>query len=901
MKIPKTNIWRLRRGPEGGAVSDMSSTMRSDAPRPGGRTMTTRGTGRGTGRGLRNLALAAGFLHVLAAAADAARRDSAQRDDSAALAFGDDAPALAPAHLTSLQSLDFDSAPGTTTIGLSASGPLLHHTVYEAGDHLIIEIPGADGTRLEPVADIGTSEVDAVHVESVPNGSGMLSRISVMRAAGTSQQVVVDPANPRRLEIRISGRGGSLPDIAQPAAPPSGRRLAAAESASQQAAAESPVRPAARVEPPASERRARETPQASPTHSEPARAATPALAATPGDLRMAGLASRADAPAASRGPSRLVDARVEQAQDGRTVLRLTATGRLPGQAFLLDAPPPRLVVDLPGTVNEIAQGTLAVRATDVLKIRIAQNQPLPEPVTRVVVELKDNGVPFELIEGPGSLLVVLGRSSMPVTPRMASLDPALLPALIPEPATQATQASAEPDLLSLPAGYDQIGRPAGASGAPPRMRELADSSANAAALLLSGDSTRFDSVQVTDGAPQYQGEPISISMKDAELQEVFRLFREFTGLNIIVDSSVRGKTITLELTDVPWDQALALVLQTNGLGQQLEGNVLRIAPLAKLAAEEQQKKQWEEAQENSGKLESIAIPLSYANSQQAEAIIRKSLSTRGDIQVDRRTNTIIVKDLAGRLEEVRKLVELLDTPTRQVQIEARILETTVDFSKATGVRWGFNYIADRAFGNQTGFSFPRSVETDYAVNLPASSSSSTLGLSFRNILNTFALDLQLQALESRGKARVISRPMVMVQNNQEATISSGFQIPITNTTATETDVTFVPATLSLSVTPQITADGNVIMDIDVHNDTPGFLVGSNPSIATRNATTTVAVPDGGTTVIGGIYQVNEGTSSGRVPFMSRIPLLGWLFRNKSVSRTNDELLIFLTPRIQKTN
>jgi type IV pilus assembly protein PilQ len=217
------------------------------------------------------------------------------------------------------------------------------------------------------------------------------------------------------------------------------------------------------------------------------------------------------------------------------------------------------------------------------------------------------------------------------------------------------------------------------------------------------------------------------------------------------------------------------------------------------------------------------------------------------------------------------------------------------------VRWGFNYIADRAFGNQTGFSFPRSIDSDYAVNLPASGSNGTLGLSFRNILNTFALDLSLQALESRGKARVISRPMVMVQNNQPATISSGFQIPITNTTATETDVTFVPATLSLSVTPQITADDNVIMDIDVHNDTPGFLVGSNPSIATRNATTVVAVPDGGTTVIGGIYQVNEGTSSGRVPFMSRIPLLGWLFRNKSVSRTNDELLIFLTPRIQKTN
>jgi type IV pilus assembly protein PilQ len=194
------------------------------------------------------------------------------------------------------------------------------------------------------------------------------------------------------------------------------------------------------------------------------------------------------------------------------------------------------------------------------------------------------------------------------------------------------------------------------------------------------------------------------------------------------------------------------------------------------------------------------------------------------------------------------------------------------------------------------------VVSDYAVNLPAQASNAVLGLSFRNILNTFALDIAISSLEDRGKARIISRPMVMVQNNESAEIESGVQIPITNTTATETDVTFVSASLRLTVQPQITADNNVIMNLKVENNAPVFIqtVGDNASIATRQARTVVAVPDGGTTVIGGIYQVNEGNSSSRVPFLSRIPLLGWLFRNKQINRTNDELLIFLTPRIQRS-
>ncbi len=816
-------------------------------------------------RSLSRSLVAACVLLLLATSASAARRDDGS--------LGESAPELSPLPTVRLDVLDFAQRDGATVIGITASAPLLHHTVYEAGDHIIIELPGADVSRLAPIAEIGTAQVDSVLVEAVPDAGKGLARLTIRRAPGSTRRVGLDPSNPRRLEIVVTSGA--------PAAPAAVRPSASAVLSSPPAAAQPAPRPA---------------PVAAPSRGlEPVRemAASPASPTfAPSVMSPAPSPAPAAMDAGPARPSRLVDARVETAADGRAVLRLTSTGRLTGQAFLIDSPPPRLVVDLPGTVNEITSGVLSVRHDSVLKIRIAQNKPLPDAVTRVVFELRNQDVPHEIIEGPNSLIVALGR---PVAgaPALAAFG------------TGGAPASGQ-DLLTLPAGdpFAHLGRPANASGvAPQSLRETADASIASQAIQTlkggSGEGSRYDAVQVTEGAQQYTGDAIDISMKDAELQDVFRLFHQFTGLNIIVDSSVRGKTITLELVQVPWDQALALVLQTNGLGSQLDGNVLRIAPLQKLAAEEQQKKAFQEAQELSGTLDSVAIPLSYASGTQVEQIVKKSLSSRGDIQIDRRTNTVIVKDLKSRLDEVKRLIALLDTPTRQVVIEARIVETTVDFSKATGVRWGFNYIADRAFGNQTGFSFPRSILTDYAVNLPAQSASSILGLSFRNILNTFALDLSLQALESRGKARVISRPMVMVQNNQRAEISSGFQIPITNTTATETDVTFVPATLSLSVTPQITADDNVIMDIEVHNDTPGFLVGDNPSIATRNARTVVAVPDGGTTVIGGIYTVNEGTSSGRVPFLSRIPLLGWLFRNKQVDRTNDELLIFLTPRIQK--
>lgn len=647
-------------------------------------------------------------------------------------------------------------------------------------------------------------------------------------------------------------------------------------------------------------------------------------------------------PAASQQQRRrrveLLSATAETSSDGTVLIRLDATGPLQAKTFRLDSPP-RLVVDLPGVVNKVDWGIRAVRRGPVSRMRVAQNQPLPNAITRFVVHLEEAGVPSQVHPGPSGLVITLGAQSAapsrapvqlasarpsqpsnlftappPVT-SAATSQPPLAPPMSPSPAVAspagppATMTSV--DLANLGRPLDTAAsrpiQPLGASLPPSMpMRETASSSGGlvttSGAAGAQGEGATYQTRSLTNKEPIYTGEPISANWKNADLQDVFRFFGEYGRMNIIIDEAVKGKTITMDVVDVPWDQLMALVLQTNELGQSVDGNVVRIAPLSDLAREEQQKKALREAQELAQDTVSISKQLSYANGGDAESLLTKVLSSRGEVQRDDRTNTIILKDIPSRVQEAEQLLELLDKPTRQVMIEARIVETTKDFSRAAGITWGFNYIADRAFGNTTGFRFPRSYTADYAVNLPVDAATSSLGLSFRNILNTFQLDLAITNAESNGRARIISSPRVMVQNNETATIESGVQIPITSTTATEIEITFVSASLKLEVTPQITADDNVIMEVIIENNQPLFTqaVGGNAPISTRQAETTVAVPNGGTTVIGGIYQVNEGVSQSRVPFFSRIPLLGWLFRNKSVDRTNDEMIIFITPTIQES-
>jgi type IV pilus assembly protein PilQ len=331
--------------------------------------------------------------------------------------------------------------------------------------------------------------------------------------------------------------------------------------------------------------------------------------------------------------------------------------------------------------------------------------------------------------------------------------------------------------------------------------------------------------------------------------------------------------------------------------------VIRIAPTQKLAAEAAQRKQLKEAKDLEVEPITITRTLSYAKAEEVEKVIRDGgiLSSRGKVMVDKRTNALIISDIPKKLQPLDQLISTLDSETPQVMIEARIVETSKSFSQDLGIKWGFNAVADASKGTGTGLGFPANASAKYGLNLPGAGSASTLAFSFGNIIDSFTLDIALSDLETEGRGRILSSPKIATQNNERAEIEQGVRIPVVSTTATEINVEFVSASLRLAVTPQITADGTVAMDVIVENNSPDFLVNVSgvPGIRTQRAQTKILVADGGTAVIGGIFTINEGTSEVGVPWFRKIPGLGWLFKTRSITNENRELLIFITPKIVK--
>jgi type IV pilus assembly protein PilQ len=417
-------------------------------------------------------------------------------------------------------------------------------------------------------------------------------------------------------------------------------------------------------------------------------------------------------------------------------------------------------------------------------------------------------------------------------------------------------------------------------------------------------------------APRFQGHPVTLDFQGADLRAVLRTFAEISGLNIVIDPSIQG-TVDVALRDVPWDQALDIILKANKLGYSVDGTVVRIAPISVLAVEEEERRKLAEAQALAGELHVLTLPLSYARAEQLVPILtRSALSPRGEVQVDARTNTLIIRDLADRLATASELVKTLDRPQPQVEIEARIVQTTRDFARAIGVEWGFNGRVDPALGNTTGLAFPNrgsvsgrtggqqgstqgggTTETGIDLGLPAPTTA--LGIAMGSINGSVNLDLVLSQLESSGRGRLLSTPRVSTQNNIEAEMTQGVQIPIQTVANNTVTVSFKDAALTLRVTPQITASNTIIMRVFLENATPDFsrAVNGIPPIDTQRAVTTVLVADGETTVIGGIYSSLEQASEDRVPVLHRIPLLGWLFKRVDNTDESRELLIFITPRI----
>jgi type IV pilus assembly protein PilQ len=404
----------------------------------------------------------------------------------------------------------------------------------------------------------------------------------------------------------------------------------------------------------------------------------------------------------------------------------------------------------------------------------------------------------------------------------------------------------------------------------------------------------------------YFGEPIDLKVTNADVTDVLRTFAQISGLNVIVQPGVTG-TVTAELENVPWDQALEEVLKINNLDYELDGNVMRIAPTDTLRKEAQERQQLAAAKALSIPLRTVYQRLSYANAQQVAVLLKTGqsglLTQRGSVVVDRRTNALIIKELPTNMDAVLSVVDLLDSPEPQVMIEARIVETTKRFNRDIGVNWAVNAISDAAHGNTSGLIFPNNGSVTGGVALPANSQNGTLDLKLGNVLNTFNLDVALQAAESEGLITILSAPKVATLNNQRASIQSGLQIPVQTITDAFVSVQFINATLRLDVIPQVTAEGTVLMDINISKREVqlAFVVAGNANapIATKDASTRLVVRDGGTAVIGGIYQVTGQNAEDRVPGLSNIPIIGNLFKHKSREEENDELLIFITPRVIK--
>ena len=420
---------------------------------------------------------------------------------------------------------------------------------------------------------------------------------------------------------------------------------------------------------------------------------------------------------------------------------------------------------------------------------------------------------------------------------------------------------------------------------------------------------------------RYSGHPISLDFQGADLRAVLRTFSEISGLNIVIDPAVQG-TVDVALRDVPWDQALDIILRANKLGYLIDGTIVRIAPLSVLADEESQRRKLGEEQALAGQLSVLTKTLSYAKADELQALLTKSaLSQRGTVQVDARTNTLIITDLPERLTTASDLITTLDRAQPQVEIEARIVQTNKNYARALGVQWGFNGRVDPALGNTTNLAFPNSgnlggrvggtqgpvngapgSSVPTSVNLPVQGPSSAVGLALGSVNGAFNLDVALSALETTGNGRLLSTPRVTTQNNVAAEMTQGVQIPIQTVANNTVTVTFKDAALTLKVTPQITAANTVIMQISVENASPDFsrAVNNIPPINTQRANTQVLVSDGQTTVIGGIYVSQEQASTDRTPGLGQIPLLKWLFKRDTVNDQNTELLIFITPKIIKS-
>jgi len=793
--------------------------------------------------------------------------------------------AAAVSHLTGVNVVPQDNA---TTVTIQASG-VFTHTEYRPSDNLLlVDLAGVSAGRME-------GKMQALKTPGVAS-----YRVLGFKGAGGSDVARVELTLAPNAGVHISESAQAL--VVKITAP--GTTAGVASSPVETPAAEPAVKPA-------------------PSHASAAH--------TTGQ------------------PVVIQNVTIARGKAGINV-EIVGTGAMTQTAMKLTAPD-RVVIDVANAVP-LRKREIAVNSGDVKSVRVARFQADP-PVTRVVVDLA-TAKDYEIVPAGRKLTVKLRPASemaqpapapapaaQPAAREVASAAPvATTPA--PQPAATPTQQdAAAKDFVVVEPQYKP--KTDAAESKPAEMQPASRAETAAAkfeqpqpevplvnvpqpsAALMPSSSAINAAVQQQTAAPaaqapaarsKFTGEPISVNLKDVDLKDFFRLIHEISGLNIVLDPNVKG-TLTLVLDNVPWDQALDIVLKNNGLEKELDGNVLRIATLDTLRKESDAKRAQIEARALADPKITVTRVLSYAHSKDVVPVIKKFLSQRGEIISDDRINALIIQDIPSVFPAVDKLLAQLDRKTPEVEIEARVIAATRNFARDIGMQMGFGWgnnpsaVGGASAAGLSPLKFITPITPQYFQNsgsiplfsnLPAVGATS--GISFMNANSVYRLDAILTMAEDRGLLKILSRPRVVTQNNITAVVKQGVRIPVVTLAQLggPPTTTYVDAFLRLTVTPQITAENTIFLNLDVENTTPDFShqVQGNPTLLTQQAVTQVLVSDGGTVVVGGVIQTQNSVTVQQVPLLGSIPGLGNLFKRRAVSTSTQELIFFITPKIIQT-
>ena len=645
---------------------------------------------------------------------------------------------------------------------------------------------------------------------------------------------------------------------------------------------------------------------------------------------------RAQEPAGATSTAAVISSVAITQEPQRAAIRVEGAGRLDVHPSRMQNPE-RLVLDFSGARLDVQKTSIPGVSAPVRGVRMGQFRP---DVARVVVDLTQE-TPYQISHEGDSVVVyfqmqVLPDANLAAPVNSTSNTPAsksiVYVAKSPKVSVHTSKVSnvaaprfALPNELTQPSVVlaslhenDQPGRPD--SDTQQASQQAMQQAATAATTVAQQQAS---TAAATTQSGRYTGEPISVNLKDVDLKDFFRLIHEISGLNVVLDPNVKG-TLTIVLDEVPWDQALDIVLQNNGLDKQLTGNVLRIATRETLKREAETQRDLAIAQAQAVAPVTITRVLSYAKAATMKDTLKKFLSPRGDILSDDRSNQLIIRDIPSVIPVIDNLIHQLDRKSQQVEIEARVVSASRSFAQDIGVQWGF---AGTTTSGRTIFGGPASVgvsPVQTGSGLPAppligtpgtNSGSSTPGLPLNVNLGAgvptsgfyighrspnFAVDLFITAAESKGVGKLLSKPKVITQNNEKAIVKQGTKIPIQTTINNTISVQYIDAVLQLEVTPQITAEGTVFMDVLVENtqiDNGIPRVQGIPALDTQAAQTKVTVADGGTVVIGGIIVTQQQTDITQVPIVGSLPVIGYLFRRTNVTVQSQELLFFITPRI----